>query len=58
MLGKSVGSIIGGKKIQELITVPASAMVSEAVATMSQKGVGAILIRNRGDAIEGIFHRA
>jgi CBS domain-containing protein len=55
MLGKSVGSIIGGKKIQELITVPASAMVSEAVATMSQKGVGAILIRNRGDAIEGIF---
>ena len=55
MLGKTVGSIIGGKKNQELITVPASTMVSEAVATMSQKGVGAILIKNRGDAIEGIF---
>ena len=55
MIGRSVGSIVGNKKIQELIAVPASAMVSEAVATMSQKGVGAILIRNRGDAVDGIF---
>ena len=55
MIGKTVGSIVGEKKIQDLITVPASAMVSEAVAAMSKKGIGAILIRNRGDAIEGIF---
>lgn len=57
MIGKTVGAIIGEKKIQDLITVPASAMVSEAVATMSQKGVGAILVRNknRDGAIEGIF---
>ena len=55
MIGKTVGSIVGEKKIQDLITVPASAMVSEAVAAMSKKGIGSILIRNRGDAIEGIF---
>lgn len=55
MIGKSVGSIVREKQIQELIAVPASAMVSEAVAKMSQKGIGAILIRNRGDAVDGIF---
>jgi CBS domain-containing protein len=55
MIGKSVGSIVRDKQIQELITVPASAMVSEAVATMSEKGIGAILIKNRGEAIDGIF---
>ena len=55
MIGKTVGSIVGEKKIQELITVPASAMVSEAVATMSQKGVGAILIKNPQNTVDGIF---
>ncbi len=55
MIGKSVGSIVSNKHIQELIAVPASATVSEAVAAMSQKGVGAILIRNRGDTVDGIF---
>ncbi len=55
MIGKSVGSIVSNKHIQELIAVSASAMVSEAVGAMSQKGVGAILIRNRGDTVDGIF---
>lgn len=55
MIGRSVGSIVSNKQIQELIAVPVSATVSEAVATMSQKGIGAILIKNRGDAIDGIF---
>jgi CBS domain-containing protein len=55
MIGKSVGSIVSEKQIQELITVPPSATVFEAVAAMSRKGVGAILIRSRGDAIDGIF---
>lgn len=55
MIGKSLDSVISAKQIRELISVPASAMVSEAVATMSQKGVGAILIKNRDDAIDGIF---
>ena len=55
MIGKSVGSIVGNKKIQELIAVPATATVSEAVSSMSEKGVGAILIRNSQDTIDGIF---
>lgn len=57
MIGRTVGNIVSEKKSRELVTVPASAMVSEAVAAMSQKGVGAILIRNknRDGAIEGIF---
>jgi CBS domain-containing protein len=55
MIGKSVGSIVSDKQIQELIAVPASAMVSEAVSKMSEKSVGAILIQNAQNAIEGIF---
>jgi signal-transduction protein with cAMP-binding, CBS, and nucleotidyltransferase domain len=55
MIGKSVGSIVGDKQIQELIAVPASAMVSEAVSRMSEKGVGAILIKNSQDTVDGIF---
>lgn len=55
MIGKSVGSIVSDKQIQELIAVPASATVSEAVSRMSEKGVGAILIRNSQNAVDGIF---
>jgi CBS domain-containing protein len=55
MIGKSVGSIVSGKQIQELIAVPASAMVSEAVSKMSEKGVGAILITNPQNTVDGIF---
>ena len=55
MIGKSVGSIVSDKQIQELISVPASAMVSEAVSKMSEKGVGAILIRNSQNTVDGIF---
>ena len=55
MIGKTVGSIVGDKKIQELIAVPASAMVSEAVSRMSEKGIGAILIKNSQSTVDGIF---
>jgi signal-transduction protein with cAMP-binding, CBS, and nucleotidyltransferase domain len=55
MIGKSVGSIVSGKQIQELIAVPATAMVSEAVSRMSDKGIGAILVRNSQNAVDGIF---
>jgi signal-transduction protein with cAMP-binding, CBS, and nucleotidyltransferase domain len=55
MIGKAVGSIVSDKKIQELIAVPASAMVSEAVSKMSDKGVGAILIKNSQNTVDGIF---
>jgi CBS domain-containing protein len=55
MIGKSVGSIVSDKQIQELISVPASAMVSEAVSRMSEKSVGAILIKNAQNTVDGIF---
>jgi signal-transduction protein with cAMP-binding, CBS, and nucleotidyltransferase domain len=55
MIGKSVVSIVSDKRIQELIAVPATATVSEAVAKMSEKGVGAILIKNSPNTIDGIF---
>jgi signal-transduction protein with cAMP-binding, CBS, and nucleotidyltransferase domain len=55
MTATTVGSILGEKQIQELIAVPASAMVSEAVSRMAKKGVGAILIRNAQNKIDGIF---
>ena len=55
MIGKSVGSIVSDKQIQELIAVPASATVSEAVSKMSEKGVGAILIKNSQNTVDGIF---
>jgi CBS domain-containing protein len=55
MIGKTVGSIVADKRIQELIAVPASAMVSEAVSKMSENGVGAIVIKNSRDTVDGIF---
>lgn len=55
MIGKTVGSIVSDKRIQDLIAVPGSAMVSDAVAKMSERGVGAILIRNSPDTVDGIF---
>jgi CBS domain-containing protein len=55
MIGNSVGSIVSGKQIQELIAVTPSATVLEAVSKMTEKGVGAILIKNSQDAVEGIF---
>ena len=55
MIGKSVGSIVSDKQMQELIAVPASATVSEAVSKMSEKSVGAILIKNSQNTVDGIF---
>lgn len=55
MTATTVGSIVSEKQIQELIAVPASAMVSEAVSRMAKKGVGAILISNAQNKIDGIF---
>jgi CBS domain-containing protein len=55
MIAKTVGSIIKDKKLQELVAVPATATVSEAVATMCRQGVGAVVIRSAGGNVEGIF---
>ena len=55
MITETIGSIVESKVIQELVAVPASATVAEAVAVMSQKGIGAVVIRNPGGPVEGIL---
>jgi CBS domain-containing protein len=55
MIAKTVGTVIRGKKIQELVSVRGSATVSDAVAAMTKKGVGAIVIVGANGAVEGIF---
>lgn len=54
MITETVGNILKRKEIQELLAVPASASVADAVALMSGKGIGAIIVRNPGGAVEGI----
>lgn len=54
MITETVGNILKRKEIQELLAVPASASVADAVALMSGKGIGAIIVRQPGGAVEGI----
>ena len=54
MITETVGNILKRKEIQELLAVPASASVADAVALMSSKGIGAIIVRTSGGAVEGI----
>jgi len=54
MITETVGNILKRKEIQELLAVPASASVADAVALMSSKGIGAIIVRIPGGAVEGI----
>jgi CBS domain-containing protein len=55
MVGNSVGDVIKTKKLQELITVPATATVAEAVTVMSRREMGAVVIRLGTGPVEGIF---
>jgi CBS domain-containing protein len=55
MLAHTVGNIIDSKKLQELVSAPPSATAHEAAALMSGKGVGAVVIRDAGGRVEGIF---
>ncbi len=55
MIGKTIGSVLSSKEIQDVVAVSETAKVSEAVAAMSQRGVGAVLVREPGGAIDGIF---
>lgn len=47
--------VVRDKGSDELITVPASAMVAEAVAAMTEHEVGAVLIMNEDGLVSGIF---
>ncbi len=55
MITETVGNILQRKEIKELHAVPASAYVGEAVAVMSAKGIGAIIVRSPGGPVEGIL---
>ena len=50
-----VEEVLAQKASSELVTVEASATVSEAVATMTQRRVGAVLIKNEDGLADGIF---
>jgi CBS domain-containing protein len=47
--------VVRDKGSDELITVPASATVAEAVAVMAAREVGAVLIMNEDGLVSGIF---
>ena len=55
MITESVGNILKRKEIQDLLAVPTTASVADAVALMSSKGIGAIIVRNPGGAVDGIL---
>ena len=52
---QSVEEVLAQKASSELVTVEASATVAEAVATMTNRRVGAVLIRNEDGLADGIF---
>jgi CBS domain-containing protein len=55
MMKQTVEAVIRNKAIDELISVPASATVAEAVRVMTERRIGAVLIMNEDDLVSGIF---
>jgi CBS domain-containing protein len=55
MITEAVGNILKRKAIQEILSVPASASVADAVAMMSSKGIGAVIVRSPGGPVQGIL---
>ena len=52
----TVQSVLDAREMSdELITVDAGAMVSEAIQTMVERRVGAVVIRNEDGLVDGIF---
>jgi CBS domain-containing protein len=52
---QSVEEVLAQKASSELVTVEASATVSEAVSVMAQRRVGAVVIKNEDGLADGIF---
>jgi CBS domain-containing protein len=53
---QTVDTVLGRKAgADELITVDAGAMVSEAVQIMAERHIGAVLIKNEDGLVDGIF---
>jgi CBS domain-containing protein len=55
MIDHPVGDILKGKTSPTLLSVAATATVSEAVALMDEKGLGSVLVRDAAGAMAGIF---
>ena len=55
MIERPLADVLRGKNIQELLALPGEAKVSEAVAMMTQHGVGAVVVRSTGGGVAGIF---
>jgi len=55
MITESVGNVLKRKEIKELYAVPATATVADAVKVMSDKAIGAIIIRSGSGPVEGIL---
>jgi CBS domain-containing protein len=55
MIGKTIGSVLSSKEIQDLVAVSPTAKVSDAVRLMSQRGVGAVAVRAADGRVDGIF---
>jgi CBS domain-containing protein len=51
----TVADVIRDRAIDEVISVPASATVAEAVATMAARRIGAVLLMTEDDLVAGIF---
>jgi CBS domain-containing protein len=52
---QTIESVVHNKRSDEIVTVDASATVSEAVAVMADRHIGAVLIMNEDGLAEGIF---
>jgi CBS domain-containing protein len=55
MLRETVEAVLRNKASDELVTVEASASVTEAVAVMAERRVGAVLIMTEDRLVGGIF---
>jgi CBS domain-containing protein len=55
MSNQTVAAVIRNRSVEDLISVPASATVAEAVATMAERRIGAVLLMTEDDLVAGIF---
>ena len=55
MINQPIRAVLNAKEIQTLISVVPESTVAEAAALMTQRGVGAVIVRGAGGEIAGIF---
>ena len=55
MIDRPVGDILKNKASPNLLSVPTTATVTEAVALMDEKSLGSVLVRDAAGAMAGIF---